>query len=627
MSQYRHPDNWTPIGVDSLEPNAMKVVRSTDHQSVVAGPGSGKTELLAQRATYLLQTGMCPDPQRILAISFKFDAAKNLRERVASRCDSMLARRFDSHTFDAFCMNTLVRCRRALPDWCQPQSDFEPILRVKDDLRTYLQNPPGIRRHSPGYNQVQQIKWRKFYEDYVLAPIPISGFATGDVFEKLAKAWWRTLLDSTPSRLTFPMISRLVEFLYRENTVLKNALRSTYSHIFMDEFQDTTPWQYDLVRTAFQGTSAVATAVGDHRQSIMGWAGAIPEPFKRFEADFGAEPVPLISNYRSSPELVELQHRLARMVDPNSRKPKSQVPNRIDADVCEIWTFSTEKEEATHIAHSIHGLKQDGMHGDDFAVIVKQKAADFATALKPEFERRGLKIRNESKLQNVLSQELTEILLSFLRLGTSQTPGGMWRTCCDIVEDLEGITHLADDRKHQSLQETLDEFHTKLRRQMNGYMPNSEAQTRALLDSILSFLNRERIQGQYPKYRRDTEFEKWYGDLISHLTPVLGKHTDWNEALDEFEGVDTTPVMTIHKSKGLEYHTVFSVGFEDSTWWSMKSNQPDVQREESLRAFFVAFSRAKQRVIFTNCSNRSTRDEVDWLYDYLKQAGVKETKF
>lgn len=71
LSRRVRPDDWTPVGVEALEANALKVVRSVDNRSVIAGPGTGKTELLAQRAAYLLQTGAAPSPQRVLAISFK----------------------------------------------------------------------------------------------------------------------------------------------------------------------------------------------------------------------------------------------------------------------------------------------------------------------------------------------------------------------------------------------------------------------------------------------------------------------------------------------------------------------------------------------------------------------------
>ena len=84
------PTQWQPQGIAELEPVAEKAVRSGRNSIVIAGPGAGKTELLAQRACYLLQTGVCPRPQCILAISFKRDAARNLYERVRLRCGTEL---------------------------------------------------------------------------------------------------------------------------------------------------------------------------------------------------------------------------------------------------------------------------------------------------------------------------------------------------------------------------------------------------------------------------------------------------------------------------------------------------------------------------------------------------------
>lgn len=73
------PEAWRPVGIEDLEPAAWEALRHPGSTSVVAGPGAGKTEFLAQRATYLLQTGVCKPPFRILAIAFKRDAADNLR--------------------------------------------------------------------------------------------------------------------------------------------------------------------------------------------------------------------------------------------------------------------------------------------------------------------------------------------------------------------------------------------------------------------------------------------------------------------------------------------------------------------------------------------------------------------
>jgi DNA helicase-2/ATP-dependent DNA helicase PcrA len=112
------PDMWKSVGGIDLEPNAEKAVRSNDNCLVIAGPGAGKTELLAQRACYLLETGLCPEPQSILAISFKRDAARNLSDRVERRCGRDLARRFHSFTYDACAKSLVDRFMYSLPEDC-----------------------------------------------------------------------------------------------------------------------------------------------------------------------------------------------------------------------------------------------------------------------------------------------------------------------------------------------------------------------------------------------------------------------------------------------------------------------------------------------------------------------------
>ena len=84
-------------------------------------------------------------------------------------------------------------------------------------------------------------------------------------------------------------------------------------------------------------------------------------------------------------------------------------------------------------------------------------------------------------------------------------------------------------------------------------------------------------------------------------------------APDAYEGLHAIPLMTIHKSKGLEYHTVIFVGLDDGAWWSFADDQ-------------VEFTRAKQRVVFTYCARRGTRTKIATLYELLAQAGVQTFK-
>ena len=115
------PTDWRPADGLILEPNALRAAIEQNQSLVLtAGPGAGKTEMLAQRADFLLQTGTCRYPKRILAISFKVDASKNLKERVQRRCGFSLASRLDSYTFHSFAKQIIDR--------------FRPILTGQDAL-------------------------------------------------------------------------------------------------------------------------------------------------------------------------------------------------------------------------------------------------------------------------------------------------------------------------------------------------------------------------------------------------------------------------------------------------------------------------------------------------------------
>ena len=90
----------------------------------------------------------------------------------------------------------------------------------------------------------------------------------------------------------------------------------------------------------------------------------------------------------------------------------------------------------------------------------------------------------------------------------------------------------------------------------------------------------------------------------------------WSEVLDKFEGHGQIALMTIHKSKGLEFHTMIFYGLDNQTWWSLTPN-----RMEELNSFFVAFTRAKQRSFFTLCVERGA--PITWIENLLMPAGVR----
>jgi len=620
QTEPRHlvPDDWQPIGVKDLEPGAFEVVCSLSHKSVIAGPGAGKTELLAQRACYLLQTGLCPHPKRILAISFKKDAAKNLKDRVLERCHPDLAVRFDSLTFDAFSKHLLDRFHKALPKKWRIREDYEILFPTSRTFPDFLDSLPPPPKKIGSLVDLKAIRENTFEKDHVLGYLlPIDGFEIASVETWAAAEWWRGSLNGNKgSRLTFPMIGRLVEVLIRANPLILSALRATYSYVFLDEFQDTTHVQYDLVKTGFLGSNAILTAVGDNKQQIMRWAMALADPFWNFEKDFCAHRVPLIRNYRSSPELVRIQHRIALSVDPSSIPMKAVKENDRLGDSCLILNFDSVEKEAEYIADIIsNGVGKFRANPRDFAVLVKQKPDDYKSQIVASLRKREIKARVEAELQDTLSERLTIVILSFLRLGVIDKGGTYWKVCYEILANLHGIDP-ENGKECVAVEGKLQKFHSKLR-DLTTKLPESEANLRETLNRIVDFLNPETLKLTYPEYQQGDWLKLVLSSIATFLFSSCEVSRNWSQALDDFEGKDAVPIMTIHKSKGLEYHTVIFVGLDDSAWWSFR-----LQPEESRSAFFVAFSRAKEQIYFTYCDKRGQRRQIGSLYEILQEAGV-----
>jgi superfamily I DNA/RNA helicase len=616
------PSLWQPIDVGDLEPKALEVVRSFSNYSVVAGPGAGKTELLAQRACFLLQTGICLEPRRILAISFKRDAAKNLRDRIAQRCQPELANRVDSVTFDSFAKGLLDRFLPTVPlDW-RPTSDYEMFFPSRADFAEYLDSLTVLHEHSAA---VAAIPRDYFERDYVVGNrlLPQMPKHFQNVGYWAGQQWWLDCLRrSGSSRLTFPMIGRLAALILATNQQILEALRATYSHVFMDEFQDTTHVQYDLIHTAFFNTSTVLTAVGDNCQSIMRWAMALTNAFAKFDADFNANRIGLIRNYRSSPALVQIQHQIALTIDPTSEAKRSMTENGIrTGEHCEVWEFATSTQEAQTLAQFVSSQTKPGqLKPHDFAILVRQKSASYAPILQAGFGDFGLKVQVQDDVQDLLSSPLAMILIAFLRTGASQAAGRYWLAALSTLQNLRCIDP-ENVRQITTLQDELSIFQETLAQKMTEAIEETVTISN-LIDEILRFVDLQSIRAHYPEYRQGNFLDKSIGLFVQVLADRVSEVGKWDTALDELESIGVVPIMTIHKSKGLEYHTVIFLALDDKAWWSFIS-QPD----DARAAFFVAFSRAKQRVIFTYCRSRAKRQQVESLYSVLRSAGVSTKVF
>ncbi|HQS67759.1 MAG TPA: ATP-dependent helicase [Sulfuricurvum sp.] len=612
--------DWQPIGVNSLEPTANDVIREIEHNAIVtAGPGAGKTELLAQKASYLLQTGLCPSPKRILAISFKKDAAKNLKERVELRCGKELATRFDSMTFDAFSKSILDRFRNGLPEIWRPSDNYEIDFTINNA------NPmlELLRQINLSESELQQLHYKSFERHHLTGNVlPETGLTEETLQKQASKKLWHYLLhEQQPSRLSFTMIGRLAELIMRTNPKLLQALRNSYAYVFLDEFQDTTDIQFDLTKTCFQNCTTLLTAVGDNKQRIMGWAGALDDVFNHFQTNFQARSFTLIRNYRSAPRLVAIQHTITQVLEGTNAVRVESMDTSGDEGECRILIYDNSVIETQHIATIISDLLlNDDLAPRDICLLTRQTPDRYTTNIMHELSQRGISARIESELQDLLSESFILLVLDMLKLISRTKSPHEWTSIIEFLVSIYG------EDQANSLANTTNQFikTMKLRYATNGF--NNENDVVNFLTEIKHFFGNDVLTTEFRQYRQGN----YLNDILQKASNSIYyyyQNTGHNlkNALDAFEGKNSIPIMTMHKSKGLEFHTVIFIGLEDSALWGYANNAT-----EETNGFFVAFSRAKKRIIFTASINREINgvyvrqnsQSIAPLYGILDQAGI-----
>ena len=415
----------------------------------------------------------------------------------------------------------------------------------------------------------------------------------------------------------------LAEYLIRTNKYIKKAIEMTYSHVFLDEFQDTTSIQYDLVKTCFWETKTIITAVGDSKQRIMLWAGARKLIFEDFQNDFLSQKRTLIMNHRSAPRLIEIQKLMYNRLNEDT----------IDLQTSEKWNhedgeaylriFKNYKEEADILSKEIAKLIKSGIKINDICILVKQRVDVYSEHIINKLSELNIKARNEVVYQDLLKEDIIKILISLFRLASSDRRPDDWDYIYCILGELYGIGQGYTPK-------VLSDFIRKVELMINDIKENlnvtDEKQFLDLVDSKVKEISYEKFASKFQQYKSKQYFD-YLVDQFKRLVWVEYNETkDWIKAIDNFEGKNSIPIMTIHKSKGLEYDTIFFVGLEDSAFWNFK-NQPD----EDRCAFFVALSRAKRRIDFTFSSSRpagfsdvQSHDCINEFYELFEDNDIVE---
>jgi superfamily I DNA/RNA helicase len=534
-------DAWRPADGLTLEPSALRAAQEQEHcLALTAGPGAGKTEMLAQRADFLLRTGTCRYPKRILAISFKVDASKNLKERVQRRCGSDLASRFDSYTFHAFAKRIIDR--------------FRPLLTGDDALD--------------------------------------AGYKIGD-------------RKVTRKQIEFSDLVPLANQILKQSEIARNAVRQTYSDVFLDEFQDCTDQQYELVKIAFQGTAIRLTAVGDTKQKIMGWAGALDGIFETFAADFAAVPLNMYRNFRSKPRLLRMQNEIIRVLDPAAVMPDEQLAGE-EGEVF-AWHFEDSRKEAEYLADLIAGwVRTEQMPISEIAVLVSKQLDLYADHLMTALEVRGIPFRNEQQMQDITVEPAARLVVDYLSCLYGQREPKAW------VRLMNQLVPFADDEIQTNVRQDFDRL-IREQRKNTAIAELIDGPFSGWWESVRTFLNKVSIEALValsPDYESHDRLEDVVRDTKVRIEELLKFEPDLPKALERFSDDQAVGILTIHKSKGLEFDSVILMAIENEIFFG--------DQDANRCAFFVGMSRAKRRLVLTYADQRERPEGYTKRWDVTR---------
>src|SRR5690606_15316389 len=196
--------------------------------------------------------------------------------------------------------------------------------------------------------------------------------------------------------------------------------------------------------------------------------------------------------------------------------------------------------------------------------LVKQQLSRYAGSLIDHFNQNGIKARDENKFQDMLTQEICVFIINTLYAIFDPKNSAARQIAFGFLSNLH--TEL-EDHQLLKLEGVLSRFIKKIRKDYSA-SPLTDDGIKAVITALIAFADKDRIKASFPSYTNFAVLDLYIKEVEDELISNYTTSNDIISALDMLIGKDTIPVMTIHKSKGLEYQTVIFIGLEDGAFWS-----------------------------------------------------------
>lgn len=604
---------------------------------IVAGAGSGKTKVLTTRIAHLMAFHHI-DAFNILALTFTNKAAKEMKERVERTLGNSDARNLYIGTFHSVFARIL---RSEAPKIGYPAHftiyDTDDAKSVIKTVVNELQLDDKQYKPNLVYNRISQAKNalvgpQEYATDYAIQQEDIRANrpAIAKIYDAYAKRCFKNgAMDFDDLLLKFyELLKNIPDALHK--------YQHKFKYILIDEYQDTNPAQYEIIKLLGAVYENVCV-VGDDAQSIYAFRGATIENILQFQKDYDdVRVVKLEQNYRSTQNIINAANEVIK--NNKGQIPKNLWTDNIEGEKIRLVRTMSDNDEGKYVADTIQEQKlRNHYRNNEFAILYRTNAQ--SRAFEESLRRMGIPYtifggisfyqRKEIKdfvaylrvIVNHNDEEALKRIINYPVRGIGKTSidravlaantnnismwevlknahqfgykGGTLESIQNFVLMIEGSASMLQSRNAYDVAIHVGKQTNIVRELFNDKSTEGVAR----YENIQELLNSIKEFTETPSNEEGEVGDKTLGSYLQQITLLT-------DADEKDPNADTVKLMTIHAAKGLEFSCVFACGLEEMLFPNAMSINTREELEEERRLFYVVITRAKQKLWITYANQR-----------------------
>jgi DNA helicase-2/ATP-dependent DNA helicase PcrA len=609
-----------PDILSGLNKHQIEAVLTTDGPILIfAGAGSGKTRVLTRKIAHLIYQKKTT-PHRILAVTFTNKAANEMKERINQLLG--VGNYVNIGTFHSICAR-ILRNEKNIPGY---PADF--TIYDTSDCKKIMHQVYKITSTDPKDIQpTLALHYISMQKQMLLLPEQSNAKAFGKYLQEKLAHIYKTYENQMRENGAYDFDDLLMRpiLMFRDYPELAEKYRNRWDYVLVDEYQDTNPAQFELL-TYLSERSKNICVVGDDDQSIYGWRGADIRNILEFERIFpNAKVIKLEQNYRSTKNIIEAA---SAMIKSNSRRADKDLwTDQADGEKILYKECIRDYDEANYIAKRI---LSSGSKPGDFAILYRTNAQ--SRLLEEALRNRGVRYVLVGGVKFYERKEIKDILAYLNVLINPNDTVNLHRI---INVPARGVGDVSIKKMNVFAAETrrtlFEAFqypeeaglHSSAIRELKSFMTlmnDLQLKSKQLgpADLCRYLLEHGGLYQQY-KDKKDPEADERLRNQEEFINSVqmfesynpgadirdFLQDVSLQSDIDQWEDTsDAVTLMTIHSAKGLEFGQVFIAGAEEGLFPIERARMEPKELEEERRLFYVALTRAKERVYITSCRQR-----------------------